>query len=64
VVGTVFQAETGERLGDTGIALLDRNAGQRHRQGNVFGGGQPRHQVKTLEDEADALAAHARLLVG
>ena len=46
------------------VALARRQAGQHHRQRDVLGGRQPRHQVEALEHEADALAAHARLLVG
>ena len=45
-------------------ALRRRDAGQHHRQRDVLGRRQPRHQVEALEDEADALAAHARLLGG
>jgi hypothetical protein len=49
----------------TRVAPLGRrDAGQHHRQRDILGGGQARHQVKALEDEADALAAHAGLLVG
>jgi hypothetical protein len=45
-------------------ALRRRNAGQHHRQGDVLGGGEARHQVEALEHEADAQAAHLGLLVG
>ena len=37
-------------------------AGEPHRQHDVLGGGQRRHQVERLEDEADAVAAQLREL--
>ena len=42
-------------------ALHRIDTGQRHRQGDVFGSSESWHQMKTLEDEADAFAAYARL---
>ena len=63
VPGAVGDAVVVQRLRDARGALLRRDAGQHHRQGDVLGGGQARHQVETLEHEADALAAHARLLL-
>jgi hypothetical protein len=64
MVGAVLQAEAGERPGDAGVALPGRNAGQGHRQRDILGGGQARHQMEALENEPDAFAAHPRLLVG
>ena len=64
VVGTVGQAEVGEGAVDALGALGRGNAGQGHRQGDVLGGGEARHEVKTLEDETDTFAADARLFIG
>jgi hypothetical protein len=63
MVGAVLQSIVPQRAGDACAALCRRDAGENHRQGDVLGGGQARHQMKTLEDEADALAAHACLFV-
>ena len=64
MVGALVEAEVaGSACGDARCARR-RDAGQHHRQGDVLGGGQARHQVEALEDEADAFAAHRGLLVG
>ena len=62
VSGAVGEAVVMQRALDAPLALGRRDAGEDHRQGDVLGRGQARHQVEALEDEADALAAHARLL--
>ena len=61
VAGAVAQTVVLERLVHADRALCGVDAGQRHRQRDVFGGGEARHEVKALENEADALAAHACL---
>ncbi|MPN22539.1 hypothetical protein SDC9_169922 [bioreactor metagenome] len=64
MVGALVEAEILERRRHPSRPLGRRDAGQHHRQRDVLGGGQPRHQVKALEDETDARAPHLRLLVG
>ena len=64
MVGAVGQAVVLECLYHPGDAFLRRDAGQRHRQRNVFGGGEARYQMKTLEDEADTLTAYPCLFIG
>ena len=64
MVGAGLEAEVLQRLRYPLGTLLGRDAGEHQRQGDVFGGGEPRHEVKALEHEADARAAHRGLLVG
>jgi hypothetical protein len=64
MVGAVLQAVVAQRLRHPLGTLRRRDAGERHRQGDVLGGGQARHQMEALEDETDALAAYPRLLFG
>ena len=40
--------------------LRTRHAGEDHRQLDVLGGGEPRHEVERLEDEADDVPPHVR----
>ena len=61
--GAAFQPVFAQRLGDAVVALAGGNPGQHHRQCDVFCGSQARYQVKALEYKADALAAHAGLLI-
>ncbi len=60
MVGALAQTDVGEQLRHTLLALGRRHPGQQHRQGDVGGGIQARHQMKELEHEADLLAPHAR----
>ena len=61
VIGAVLQPVVVQRLRNPAVALGRRDAGQHHRQGDVLRRGQPRHEVKALEHEADAGAADVRL---
>jgi hypothetical protein len=64
MTGAVLKAIVPQRVGDAFSALGRRDTRQNHRQGDVFGGGQAGYQMKTLEDEADALTAYACLFLG
>ena len=57
VLGAIGQTVVLQRLVDARRALGRRNACQHHRQRDVLGRRQPRHQMEALEHEADAPAA-------
>ena len=64
MVRPLLQTIIPQRLGRTHCPFFGWNTRQCHGQRNILGRRQPRHQMKALEDETDALAAHPRLLLG
>ena len=54
-----LKPDRGERLVDAAAPLGAPHAAEEERQLDVAGGGQARHQMEELEDEADLLAADA-----
>ena len=63
MVGALLQTIILECLGYAPVAFNHGQPRQHHRQGDVFRRREARDQVKTLEHEADALAAHLRQLI-